>query len=229
VRIITRQEWGAAAPRRPLSQWGSVLGWVQHWAGTPYIDPSKPLSYERLRAEQAYHQDVKGANDILYNFLVDGTGQIFEGRGWAYKSGANGNTFWNAHGLAVQYHGGLDVFGGPETELTAAAKASFRWLYAEAVERFPLLAEVKPHSAVRDGGTYCPGEELREWIKTLALEDELTPEDKAWLETKLAAQSAATIKAVTDALIGAIGNTDGETKTVYNAAYAANKRYGDPK
>jgi N-acetylmuramoyl-L-alanine amidase len=224
MRVITRQEWGALPPRRPLVPWQSVLGWVQHWAGTPYIDPTVPLSFEKLRAEQRYHQEVKGANDILYNFLVDGTGQIFEGRGWDYKSGANGNTFWNAHGLAVQYHAGLDSFGGPETALTVPAKAAFRWLFAEATGRFPLLSDVKPHSAVRDGGTYCPGRELKEWIRTLTLEDELTPEDKTWIQTTLAADRELTLQKVQEIVDGSIGNTDGQRKTVYNAVIAANKR-----
>lgn len=212
-RIITRAEWGAKPPKGNLDRWGSVTGWVQHWAGV-YIDPTKPDYTDDIRAEQAYHQNKPGVKDILYNFLVCPNGQIFEGRGWDYRSAANGNTYWNGHGFAVQYHGGPST-DGRETPLTEAGKGALRWLYREALARFPVMVDVKGHRDVRDSPTACPGDVLMSWLPQIGEDGDtdmaLSIEDKNWIQQ--------TIK---DAIEASIGSTAaGAPKTVHEACKAA--------
>lgn len=38
-----------------------------------------------IRGYQKYHMDTNKWDDIGYNFLVGGDGDIFEGRGWLYE------------------------------------------------------------------------------------------------------------------------------------------------
>lgn len=205
-----------------------MTGWVQHWAGV-YIDPTLPDYSEDIRGEQAYHMSKPGVNDILYNFLVCPNGQIFEGRGWDYKSGANGNSFWNAHGLAVQYHGGPSADGSKETPLTPEGRRALEWLYAEARSRYPQLTDIKAHSEVRDSPTACPGDVLRAFLTTLGETDmPLNIEDKNWLRLTIAEEIT---KANLDQnvwigkeLVKRIGQVaDGALKTVYEAVRQANR------
>ena len=80
--IIARQDWGAdesivrAAPGYASRLMVSV---VHHTAGKNPSSPEKSAAI--VRGIQIYHVKGNGWNDIGYNFLVDGFGQIFEGRG----------------------------------------------------------------------------------------------------------------------------------------------------
>jgi hypothetical protein len=123
-----------------------------------------------LRHEQA--GAFSGSNgtvysDVPYNFYVFPDGSIWEGRGWAYESGANGTSDLNDKYVAVQYVAGPTPDHSLVTPLTPAAMTSLMALWRDAAARFPAFVAVYPHSLVRPGGTECPGDALRAYLPTV--------------------------------------------------------------
>lgn len=77
--IGDRGSWGARPPSAIPSVASELkMAFVHHTAG------SNTYGYDDvprvLRGDQAYHMDVRGWNDIGYNFMVDRFGRIWEGR-----------------------------------------------------------------------------------------------------------------------------------------------------
>jgi len=148
MQIITRDQWGAAAPTGPLDAWpgGQPTSWTLHYEGVD-IDPDLPDYADRVRSIQGFHQR-NGYYDIAYNWLISGTGLIYEGRGWDLRSAAQSNG--NRTSMAVCY------LGGPNTPLTDAAKAAINWLIGQR----PM--DVLPHRHWI--ATACPGEQVSLWL-----------------------------------------------------------------
>lgn len=152
--IVSRASWGARAPKGSLSSFSSVLGVTLHWSAG---DVATNLSDYSPNVRSIQNQHMNGEyTDIAYNFVVAPNGTIYEGRGWNFRSGANGSTHANTHYLAFCY------LGGPTTPFTDAATASISWLIAEALRRYPIAIDLQPHS--RWVATACPGDVIRSWI-----------------------------------------------------------------
>ncbi|XP_054261656.1 peptidoglycan-recognition protein SB2-like isoform X2 [Macrosteles quadrilineatus] len=83
-KIIKREEWGAMPPRKRKAHKTPVQHMVITWT---YTDPCETKE-ECIKAVQEIQKDhlERGANDIQYNFLVGGDGNIYEGRGWKYAT-----------------------------------------------------------------------------------------------------------------------------------------------
>ena len=88
LKLVSRAEWGAQTPRArtPLSHPTSQVVihhsdsyWrhLSNWGG--YSDQGEYM--DRVREIQQEHMG-KGWDDIGYNFLIDGYGNVYEGRGW---------------------------------------------------------------------------------------------------------------------------------------------------
>lgn len=167
MEVLSRQAWGAADPKE-TRPWRAVTDLIAHWVGLPYIDPhaSQAATASRIRGIQSYEMG-KNYDDIAYNHAIDGEGRIWELRGFDVKSGANGNTYYNDHAPAIVYIAGRDADGTRHTELTDTAKRSFVALTLEYMRRFPLITQVRPHGAVRQGGTECPGRNVNLWLPEL--------------------------------------------------------------
>lgn len=168
--IIPRSEWGAKPPTSPLSPMTYPDGWVVHYVGGPcQQDPT--LAQSKALVYNLQEGALNGSNgetyiDIPYNFLVDLNGRIFEGRGWAYKSGANGSTNYNSHAWAVCVLMGVGD-GNPtdKNHLTDKARLALAWLTKEGYRRKPAVSYVKGHRDVY--ATHCPGDELYEYVPFL--------------------------------------------------------------
>ena len=78
--LLTRAQWGARPPKTaPVIADDMRLGVVHHSVtGNGYGPADVPGI---LRGIQAYHMDVRGWNDIAYNFAVDHFGRTWEARG----------------------------------------------------------------------------------------------------------------------------------------------------
>jgi len=89
MKLITRSEWGARAPKcRTTVNWsGSFPLIVHHTVG--------PQS-QTVRQIQNFHMDTRGWCDIGYNYLIDWDGRIYEGRGFEVfgaHTGPGGNAY----------------------------------------------------------------------------------------------------------------------------------------
>ncbi|WP_067171228.1 peptidoglycan recognition protein family protein [Microtetraspora niveoalba] len=160
MKIITREGWGARAPRNARDvvrvSWADRTEFVVHHTAGP--------KGQRVRAIQDFHITGRGWNDIGYNFLVDAEGAIYEGRGWLVV-GAHCPDH-NRIGIGVAFIGSNNP--------TAAAMQSIRGLYDEACRRAGRALRKRGHGQLFS--TSCPGPRLQAWVNAgMPLDQEQTP------------------------------------------------------
>ena len=85
--VVTRAQWGAdetlRKPAPPL--FAPVTKLIVHHTVTTNLDPDPAAT---IRAVYSFHTQVRGWDDIGYNFLVDAQGRVYEGRrARAYEPG----------------------------------------------------------------------------------------------------------------------------------------------
>lgn len=125
--IVAREVWarGSCTPR-VAPEYGSVELAVVHHTENPngYSSAEVPAM---LRAIFRFHRDVRGWNDIGYNFVVDRFGRIFEGRAGGIDEsvcGAQAGGYnYCSTGIAV-----LGEYGG--VRISPAARAALARLLA---------------------------------------------------------------------------------------------------
>lgn len=122
-----------------------------HYEGADVPVDESPAQYAaRVRSIQNYHMNVsaEGYVDIAYNWLVSPIGDVYEGRGWDAKSGAQASG--NSSSLAICY------LGGPNTVFTDRAQNATNWLIAQR----PMTVFPHKHWIA----TSCPGPNVEAWI-----------------------------------------------------------------
>ena len=150
---ISREQWGAAAPKKPFTQlrpW-RVKGVVVHHGGVR----NPPAGVAAVHAYERHHIQTRGWNAIAYNWLVDESGTIYEGRGWDHVGGATKN--WNSRSVSVCYTG----YG--EFEPSNQTKDSIKKVISEAQMRFGDDLWLKTHRQFKK--TSCPGDWLGNWVE----------------------------------------------------------------
>ncbi|KAM4590453.1 peptidoglycan recognition protein 5 [Fundulus diaphanus] len=152
VDIVSRQQWGAAAPKQKESLNGPAQRVVIHHTA---LQSCKGLAEckDRLLGIQRLHMEDRHFDDIGYNFLIGGDGSVFEGRGWgvmgAHTKGHNSDSL----GIAFMGNFNNDT---PSKEAMLSVKQLLRSGVSQGFIRpqFGLYGH-------RDlGATECPGENL---------------------------------------------------------------------
>jgi hypothetical protein len=150
---LSRTQWGAQPPKggafTRLNRW-RVTGVVVHHSGVE----RPPRGVEAVRAYERHHLS-KGWDGIAYNWLVDETGTIFEGRGWDARGGATKG--WNSKSISICYTG----YGYRQPN--GSVLKSFQTLVEEAEARFKKPLWVTTHR--RKSQTTCPGDWLGDWVE----------------------------------------------------------------
>ena len=151
--FVDRIMWDAQPPRGgefdALTPW-RVKGVVIHHSGVE----NGPKGTAAVHAFERHHLS-KGWDGIGYNWLVDETGTIFEGRGWEARGAATKG--WNSKSISVCYTG--YGFKRPHGNALESIKA----LVAEAESHFKRGMWVSTHR--RKGSTTCPGDWLGDWVE----------------------------------------------------------------
>lgn len=164
---LSRSHWGAQPPKggafKRLNH-RRVAGVVFHHSGVEH----PPKGSEAVRAYEGYHL-AKGWDGIAYNWLVDETGTIFEGRGWDARGGATKG--WNSKSISVCYTG----YGYREPN--GSVLKSFQTLVQEAETYFDKSLWVTTHR--RKSGTDCPGDWLGDWVEG-GMEEPFNPSGTDW-------------------------------------------------
>lgn len=152
--IHTRKEWRAKPTRNPYvpmpSPWRIT---IHHTAGPQTMNLKDTL--REVRFIQDFQQNGRGWDDIGYHFLIDGAGNIIEGRpvnvvGSHVKGNNDGNI-----GIAM-----MGYFSPPVNDhLTAAQEAALVALIRYLHARYGIaIAEVKGHRDYER--TECPGDNV---------------------------------------------------------------------
>lgn len=184
MRAVGRDQWGSQGVScSARTDWPAQQGLVvHHSASVQHKDHADcPAA---VRAIERTHLGHPAENycAIAYNWLVCAHGVIFEGRGWEYRSGANGS------GSSNQKYVSACVLGNsPQPELPIAT--ALRAIRKELLARQAMASRVIPHSAIK--ATACPGDPLRKWIRDRKYEVEekvaFTPEEEKILKDIVAA------------------------------------------
>lgn len=184
---VHRTAWKAAPPRdRPTILLASrVVAVVYHYTGADSDEQSDHANCaRRVRGIQLFHQQVRGWNDIAYNFLTCKHGYIFEGRGIEHKSAATGAA--NSHTLAVCFLGDDSVARDDVTPKGREALVEItRWI----MQRRPAAKGRKGHRDYM--ATACPGNELYQYVTSKAFALQVTVDEKAKLRKQILAWHAA--------------------------------------
>lgn len=146
MQIVSRAEWRARPPKNRAS-WGNVVGIAVHHTVTPATGDIA----SRCRGIQNFHMDTRGWWDIAYNYLIDNEGRIWEGRGLASRSGANGTKASNRAYVAVAFIGDFSN----TTPSDAAIQAFTELRCMTIIPQFRKALAIKPHNAFKNTG--CPG------------------------------------------------------------------------
>ena len=150
---LSRTQWGAQPPKggafTRLNR-RRVTGVVFHHSGVE----RPPHGVNAVKAFERHHLS-KGWDGIAYNWLVDETGTIFEGRGWDARGGATKG--WNAKSISICYTG----YGYRQPN--GSVLKSFQTLVDEAEARFKKPLWVTTHR--RKSQTTCPGDWLGDWVE----------------------------------------------------------------
>jgi len=95
LRLLTRAEWGARAPRYVNHiQTPTARLWIHHSA-----DDRQGAS--AVRSHQNFHMDTKGWSDIAYSVLLGDDGTFFEGRGIGVQGGHTANENRVSHAICL--------------------------------------------------------------------------------------------------------------------------------
>lgn len=154
MKLVTRSQWGARAPKSRTNIVAPVKGVAIHWIGPKQGTWTHDKCAAKVKGIQSYHMDKNGWSDIAYSHLCCPHGYIFEGRKWGTRTAANGTNTGNAHYHAICY------MGGTGDDFTPEAKAAIREYVAEHKTLYG--DEVRPHSFFK--ATECPGSVIRDWI-----------------------------------------------------------------
>ncbi|MED6289211.1 hypothetical protein CHARACLAT_000408 [Characodon lateralis] len=152
ANIVSRQEWGAAAPKQKESLEGPAKKVVIHHTA---LQSCKGLSEgkDRLQSIQRLHMKERHFDDIGYNFLIGGDGSVFEGRGWGVMGAHTKGHNHDSLGIALMGNFNND---SPSKEAILSVK---QLLMSGVLEGF-----IEPQFVLyghRDlGATECPGKNL---------------------------------------------------------------------
>ena len=174
----------------PRSAWTSVLrpvskltridpdvvrGVAVHYTGSSAaLGPSATvaLSARRLEDERRFHTGAppsgRGWSDIAYGTAIDQAGNVFDARGHAFRSAANGSSVTNAGYGAVTI-----LIGVGDTPSDAAIQAFREWRHGVWLRDFPKATAVVGHRDLY--ATECPGGPLYSLVRLGTLAARPTP------------------------------------------------------
>jgi len=155
MQFVSRHEWGAQPPATRNGRFtslrpGRVKGVVVHHSAVE----NGPRGTAAVVAFEGHHLR-KGWDGIAYNFLIDETGTVYEGRGWEARGGATKG--WNSKSISVCYTGHGDA------KPRAKVLESFQIVTNAATQRFGDHLWLSTHR--RKGSTTCPGGWLGDWVE----------------------------------------------------------------
>lgn len=152
MHIVTRDEWGARAPKyRHYIDTPSAELWLHHTAGA--LDAGgNGVWWDDMRGIQRFHMDGRGWADIAYSFLV-ADGRVWEGRGVGVQGGHTRGRNSVSHAVCVVGH--YDHMEPTERDIDAVVE-----LVAHGRERGWWGELTGPHRDAPGAATSCCGSHL---------------------------------------------------------------------
>ncbi|XP_018566548.1 peptidoglycan-recognition protein SC2 [Anoplophora glabripennis] len=156
--IISKSSWGARSPKKTKALRSTPPWIVVHHSDTPACN-SRSACESRVKNIQTHHIDHNGWDDIGYNFLIGGDGNIYEGRGWGIH-GAHVPRY-NAKSIGICLIGDFQNTNPPSNQLQALEN-----LIKCAGDTNKVTSNYRVIGHRQGGATKCPGDNLFNKIKT---------------------------------------------------------------
>ncbi|KAG5879651.1 hypothetical protein JTB14_014977 [Gonioctena quinquepunctata] len=159
--IIDRQNWGAVSPKSRQNLGRNPPPFVVvHHSETPACETLEKCK-QRIRNIQNYHMNNRGWDDIGYNFLIGGDGNIYEGRGWGIRGSHVPK--YNARSIGICLIGNFGNTPPPYAQLEA-----LRNLIACAKDIGKITSDYHLIGHRQGKSTDCPGDALFEELKRMS-------------------------------------------------------------
>ncbi|KAF5303123.1 hypothetical protein FQA39_LY10130 [Lamprigera yunnana] len=155
--IVTRREWDARKPDVVQYIAFPINKVIIHHTVTRQCF-SIDTCAASIRSMQNYHIDQVNLDDISYNFLIGGDGNVYEGRGW-HKEGAHTRKY-NSKSIGIAFIGDF-TRELPSDKALNATKA----LLACGVAKEELTPNYLLYGAKQLSRTQSPGYELQSLIR----------------------------------------------------------------
>lgn len=157
--IVTRQQWGAAAPTQALVPLNKAVHecYYTHWLGEGY--PAQMTDEQVLQSVQRFHQRTRGWGDIGYNYAIGRSARIFEGRGLHIGAQAEKQ---NSRSIGVVFLVGVGEAVTPE--MLASFVRLVDYLRSQGWTRDGRVV-VLPHHDSPTASTACSGPQLIAWSR----------------------------------------------------------------
>lgn len=173
LQIVPRSEWGAAEPNLdsveglydPVTNPG---GWLVYTEPLPEVLTTIVVHHSALplsdgpREIQQMHFQFKDYADIAYHYLIDETGQIYEGRSLTVRGAHTGGH--NTGTVGIVLLGNFEI-----SQPTEAQLASLHTLSACLIDAYA-ITHIAGHRDFQPGATDCPGDNLEALLPALAAE-----------------------------------------------------------
>lgn len=183
VRIVSRREWGARAPReRHLLRMPSPRLWVHHTAGSEQ-------GAAGMHSIQNFHMDTKRWFDLAYSFVVSPDGTIFEGRGAGVVGGHTAGDNASSHAICLM--GNFE-----NVNPTTAAINSLVELARDGWNRGWWKPTLGGHRDAPGASTACPGGNLYirlAGVRELVTAAQTPAKPKDWFDMATKAELAAIV------------------------------------
>jgi hypothetical protein len=162
VEFVSRKEWGARPPTKPLLDLVTVPApyvVISHTATKNCLDKAQCMP--QIRSIQTFHVESHAWLDIGYNFLVGGDGIVYVGRGWD-KQGAYTHKY-HKDSIEISFIGTFRDESPTQAQLATAKK-----LLQIGLREHKLASNYKllEHKQVGVPKTERPGDHLYDIIKT---------------------------------------------------------------
>lgn len=154
LSVVRRGAWGARDPKNPPTKvkWTSKTPTRVHHTATsaprwrPWLFGSRLIAKEKahVREIQNYHMNVRGYNDIGYNYLIMPSGRVYIGRG-GHVQGAH--TYGHNNDCGIAFVGNYNV-----DKMTRAQKKAYYKL-----RQVVGIAGGKEYPHKATFATSCPG------------------------------------------------------------------------
>jgi len=177
LNIIPRAAWGAMDPvvdasvEGPYDPVANPGGWMVYDRPLPQVlntiivhHSASSLSDGALEI-QSTHIQYKGFADIAYNFVIDGIGQIYEGRVLTARGAHTGGH--NTGTIGIVLLGNFEEIEPIEAQLVALKRL------AGCLASAYTITHLAGHRDFQPGMTACPGENLEPLLPDLAAELQL--------------------------------------------------------
>jgi hypothetical protein len=175
LTLITRDGWGAAPPNLQASAEHGLFdpdvnpeGWLMYRGALTHVFNTVVVHHSALpladgpRAIQQAHMGLKGYADIGYHFLIDGMGDLYEGRSLRARGAHTGGH--NTGTVGIVLLGNFNV-----VEPFTYALQTLRDLSAYLHEAYN-ITYIAGHQDFQPEETECPGSHLVAQLPELAIE-----------------------------------------------------------